>query len=469
MKKILIWLIAFASAAFFLPVQVSAQESDTINLNIRIIDQNFKNGSKLTVSIIKDSSSKDKEQKKLNEDLKATFGDMAIEQFTLQVIREGSTDEEIPQMEISLFSGSKTAILSNQNGAADISVDGEASELSLGLIFTNVGQLKLYNVSEESASVFSILPSSKSAYEPDNMDIKLYLKDKTGASINSVALAVDADDKLQSNGDGEVYISELSPGTHKLTAYSGSGAVIAQSYITLARDSATDLTATNASNPTITVENGLKTVYIEADIKDSLVNVGQVSAEPLMPGTRPLEIVFAVKGCLLDSALNPLPSVNLSLGEYSSTTNQEGFFWLNGLPADKYKIIAQDENGRKIASSTLLIEKDTATGIKDVSLGSATLTVDGKSGIVYMTLQLTEENALMVTAASDSNLFIPAPAASQAPDDEVASAPPESLAASVKSISHFSIYAYLFIIILAMIIFVICVIVRVSRVEKSKH
>ena len=469
MKKILIWLIAFASAAFIFPMQASARESGTINLNIRLIDQNSKSSSKLTVSIIKDASSKDKEQKKLSEELKATFGELSKEQFTLQVTREGDEDKEIPQMEISLFSGSKTAILSNQNGAADISVAEEAAELSLGLILTNVGQLKLYNVSEEAASVFSALPSSKSTYAPDNMDIKFYFKDKTGASINSVSLAVDAGDKLQTNGDGEVYIPALAPGTHKLTAYSGSGAVIAQSYITVERDAVTDLTATNASNPTITVKNGLKTVYLEADITGSLVNVGLVSAEPLMPGTRPLEIVFAVKGCLVDSAGNPQPSVHLSLGDYSSTTNQEGFFWLNGLPVDKYKIIAQDENGRNIAASTLMIEKGTATGIKDVSLSSATLTVDGKSGIVYMTLQLTEENALMVTAASDSNLFIPAPAASQAADDPIASAPQDSFTASVKSVSQFSIYAYLFIIILVLIIFVVYVIVRVSRAEKTKH
>jgi hypothetical protein len=466
MKKILVLLIAFAVTAFFLPSQASAQENDTVNLNIRMIDQNSKNGSKLTVSIIKDASKEDKEQKNLNESLKATFGDMSLEQFTLQVTREGASYEEIPQMEISLFSGSKTAILNNQDGSADISVAEDANELSLGLILTNVGQLKLYNVSEDVAGAFSTLPSSNPAYNPDNMDIKLYFIDKTGASVNSIALAVDAGDKLKSNADGEVYISALAPGTHKLTAYSESGAILAQSYITMDRDASTDLTATNASNPTLTVENGLKTAYIEADIKDSVVNVGKVSAEPLMPGIRPLDIVFALKGCLVDSEQKPLPSVQLSLGDHSATTNTDGFFWLNGLPADKYRITAQDQNGRRIASSTLLIQKDTETGIKDVSLSSATLTIDDKSGTVYMKLQLTDENALMVTAASNTNIFVPAPAA--ASDEAVPSAPQESLSKSVKSISPFSIYAYLFIIILVLIVLVIYAIVKVSRAAKKQ-
>jgi hypothetical protein len=346
----------------------------------------------------------------------------------------------------------------------------DLTSLSLGFLITNGGELQLYNAAEETADVFFVRSHVSSSIDDGKVDVKFSLKDAAGDAINTVSLKVDARDALAANGDGEVFVSALAAGTHLLSAYSKSGAQIAKSHFTLSLEDSTGLAALNPSNPTVSVAGGLDKVYVQADISGDLVKIGRVSPLPIKPGTKPMEVVFALKGRLLDSAGAPLPSVKVSLGDCSATTNADGFFWLNALPADKYKVTALDANGKQIATSVLLVEKNDTTGIRDVSMDSATLTVTDNAGTVYLSMRLTGDGAITFTAASESNIFAAAPSSSPSAARPSSAATKGSLSSFADNGSYFSVYIYLFLFILVLIILVVTLIIKTAfSGKRTKH
>lgn len=468
MKKTF-WSLALAALVLLLcPIPAAAQYADSIDLTVVVLNQDKGLGRDLSVRLVQDGGAGDNAQSKGLDKLCTTvFSGVPVEQFTLQVLGEDGT--EGPGTAISLFRADKTVIL-GEGEVTDISLSEDQSGLCLGFLISAAGELKLCNIAAETAGVFSARESAGKSNDAGKVDVKFNLKDGEGEAINTVSLRVDERDALPANGDGEIYLPALAAGTHTLTAYSGSGAQIAESYVTISREAETGLAAQNPSNPTVSVAAGLDRVYVQADITDDLVMIGRVSPLPIAPGSKPLDVVFAVKGRLLDGAGAPLPSVRISLGDYAAATNNDGFFWLSALPADQYRVTAQDASGKTIASSVLLVKKSDATGVRDVSMDSATLAVTANAGIVYLTMQLAEDGALAVTAASEDNLFALQPPSAATRSAAAPSASGAGLSSAAGPVSYFSIYTYLFLSILVLIIFVVTMIIKAAfSGRKTKH
>ncbi|MEI6100981.1 MAG: carboxypeptidase-like regulatory domain-containing protein [Eubacteriales bacterium] len=463
MKKIL-FLLLFVFTLNLFPVVAQAQTGDTLNLYIQLLDQKAAAESITCVSL-QCNATGEITQQILDSSFQAVFKDYPLEQFSITVQNKSIQDN--PAISVTLYRGLKTQILHTDKSSVDISVAANSNDLSLGLIANGSGNLKLYTIAEKAKKAFATIPSSNNEYNPSGLDLKVYFQDTWGTANSALALKVNAGDQLKSNLDGEIYLKSLPLGTHKLTAYSKSGAKLAESYITINRKSASALTGSNPANPVLSAEDGQGIVYVLADIQDSLVKIRQISASPLTPGSRPEQSVVSVQGCLINAAQNPMPQVKLVMGDYSSTTNSSGLFSIEKLPVDQYQVVARDSGGKKIASSTLIMQKDLSTAIKDVTLNSASLAVSPYASTLFLTMQVTDDHALLLKAASDTAPSIPSPVPSPTITAGATAASVSTASSSGNSI--LAIYAYLFIAILALIVVVIIVLFRLRRSSKTKH
>lgn len=459
MKKFFGLILVLILLAF--PAAAQAQTGDSVNLCIQLLDQSAAKDPVTCVSL-QSGATGEITQQILDSSFQAAFKDYPVQQFSLSV--NNNSGQSVPALSVSLYRGAKTQILHMDQNTAELCVANGAEQLTLALVLDASGHLSLYTITDKAIKAFSSLPASKSEINPNQVGIKFYFQDIWNISGSNLALKMDAGDLHPSNLDGEIFLDAVSIGTHKLIVSSKSGAKLAESHISIARSNETGLTGSNQTNPVISAGASQQVVYVLADAQDNLVKIRQVSAGPLSPGMRPELSTLTLQGCLVDSAQKPVPQMKLSMGDYASTTDASGMFEMDELPLDHYQITAKDASGKKVTAFTLRMEKDIATGIKDVTLNSASVTVGPSASNLYLTLQLTDDRALLLKAASDKQLVLSAPVAAASP---VQTAQANTSAPAGNSL--LAVYAYLLAAILALVVVVIVVLIRLRRAGKSRH
>ncbi len=459
--KTFLFALILIPVFLLVPSVALAQTGDCVNLSIQLLDQNTASDSVTCVSLQSFATGEITEQI-LDAAQLATFKDFPVQQFSIKP--QNNSAQNAPNLNVSLYRGSKTEILHTDQNTAEIAVSADAKQLGMALVLKD-GYLQVYAVTDKNAKAFSSLPASKSLGSASQPGIKFYFQDTWGTSLNSLALKMDAGDLHPSNLDGQIYIESVSEGTHKLIVSSKGGAKLGESHITVARQGETGLTASNEANPMISLDSNQQIVYVLADIQDNLIRIKQVSADPLTPGARPELSTVSLTGCLLDSAQKPIPQVKLSLGDYASTTDDSGVFEINKIPLDQYQMVAKDANGKKISALTLLMQKDFETGIKEVTLNSASVAIGPSATNLFVTLQLMDDRALMLRSVSDKQLALPAPSTTASP----AAQPATDGVAQAGAGSRLAIYAYLLIAVVALIVVVLIVLFRLRRAARPKH